>query len=174
MMPHAPYNHPAALEDQALLADCTERRTRSTGPGGQHRNKVETAVVLRHDPTGIEGAASERRSQKDNRCVAARRLRVNLALDQRRVPPDLRHTPSALWRSRVKDGRIVLNPDHRDFPGMLAEALDHVAHFRWDVAKAAQWLDCSTSQLVKLLKHEPRALERVNRERQQRGMRKLQ
>jgi len=172
-MTDAPYNHPACLGDDAILAACTERRTRSTGPGGQHRNKVEIAVILRHDATGIEGAASERRSVVDNRRMALRRLRVNLALEVRHVPPDLTQTPSGLWRSRVKNKQIVLNPDHRDFPAMLAEAIDHIAHYRWDVAKAAQWLDCSTSQLVKMLKHEHRAIELVNRERRQHGMRAL-
>ncbi len=173
-MADALHNHPACLADSDLLAQCRERRTRSTGPGGQHRNKVETAVVLRHEPTGIEGAASERRRQVDNHRVALRRLRVNLALGVRRVPVEMRMSPSALWRSRIQGNQIVLSPDHRDFPGVLAEAMDHVEHFCFDVTKAADWLECSTSQLVKLLKHEPRALERVNHERRERGMRKLQ
>jgi len=172
-MSHAPYDHPACLDDEALLRECSERRTRSSGPGGQHRNKTETAVVLRHEPTGIEGAASERRSQAVNRRVALRRLRTSLAVGVRETP-DTRRTPSELWSSRVRDRQIVLNPEHRDLPAMLAEAMDHIAHFRWDVAKAAQWLECSTSQLVKLLKHEHAAIEQVNRERQRRGMRRLQ
>src|SRR5262249_27924451 len=42
--------HPAARAPDALLAECEVRRTRRSGPGGQNRNKVETAVVLRHLP----------------------------------------------------------------------------------------------------------------------------
>ena len=36
--------HPAALPFDALLKECEVRRLRRSGPGGQHRNKVETAV----------------------------------------------------------------------------------------------------------------------------------
>ena len=52
--------HPSALESEILLRGCTERRVRRSGPGGQHRNKVETGVVLRHESTGVEAEASER------------------------------------------------------------------------------------------------------------------
>ena len=71
--------HPAALPPDVLLNDCEIRRTRRGGPGGQHRNKVETAVVIKHRPTGAVGAASERRSQDLNRQAALQRLRVNLS-----------------------------------------------------------------------------------------------
>ena len=52
--------HPAALDPERLLAACDATRTRRSGPGGQNRNKVETAVILRHRPTGIQAEANER------------------------------------------------------------------------------------------------------------------
>ena len=38
---------------------------------------------------------------------------------------------------------------------------------------AAAWLGCTASQLTRLLTLEPRALERVNQDRRQRGLRRL-
>ena len=58
--------HPAALSPEELLHQCRARRTRRSGPGGQHRNKVETAGVLTHAPTGVQAEANERRSQAEN------------------------------------------------------------------------------------------------------------
>jgi hypothetical protein len=167
-MPSA-YPHPAAIEPVLLLRDCETGRARRSGPGGQNRNKVETAITLCHKPTGVTGAASERRSQHENMGVALFRLRVNLAIDVR-LPIDPMATTSDLWRSRVRGGRISLNPRHHDFPAMLAEALDMVAACRTDLKTAARILGCTMSQLVKLLKDEPRAIAWVNAERSKRGL----
>lgn len=52
---------------------------RSSGPGGQHKNKTATAVRIRHIPTGIVAQASERRSQRMNREAAMERLMAALA-----------------------------------------------------------------------------------------------
>lgn len=162
--------HPAALPPEVLHARCQETRTRRSGPGGQHRNKVETAIVLLDPETGVSAEASERRSQNDNRRVAIFRLRLNLTLDHREVvSPDA--PPSELWKSRCRNGRISINPSHDDFPAMLAEALDRIVAFEWDVSTASEQLQATTSQIIKLLKHEPRALALVNSERQQRNMR---
>ena len=168
-----PAVHPAAQGEAALLADCTVRRGRRGGPGGQHRNKVETAIVIEHGPTGIRAEASERRSQEENRRAAVFRLRVNLALEVR-TPIDETHTASELWQSRCRNGKISVAPTHRDYPALLAEALDAIDSEDIDVAAAAHRLGCSTSQLTKLLKTEPRALTQINEARKAIGLRKLQ
>lgn len=68
----------AALDDDALLAECEMQCFVASGPGGQHRNKTETAVRLWHRPTGLQVTATERRSQLLNRAAAIERLRARL------------------------------------------------------------------------------------------------
>lgn len=54
--------------------DIVEIFHRSSGPGGQHVNKVSTAVTLKHLPTGLIVTASDSRSQSQNRALARSRL----------------------------------------------------------------------------------------------------
>lgn len=61
-----------------LLKEVRFHPFRGGGPGGQHRNKVESAVRLIHIPTGITVVASEHRFQGRNRDLALRRLRRKL------------------------------------------------------------------------------------------------
>ncbi|HUB06764.1 MAG TPA: peptide chain release factor-like protein [Myxococcales bacterium] len=67
-----------ALSDAALLAECQVDVFVGTGPGGQHRNKTESAVRLHHPRTGTVVTATERRSQLQNRGAALERLRERL------------------------------------------------------------------------------------------------
>ena len=50
--------HPATLEDAVLLKQCEIDTGRVSGPGGQNRNKVDTAVWIKHVPTEIETHAA--------------------------------------------------------------------------------------------------------------------
>ena len=162
--------HPARLPPDDLLRDCDETRTKRSGPGGQHRNKVETAVILRHRVSGVSAEASERRSQADNRRVALFRLRLRLALVHREPPEP---HPSPLWQSRRRDGRLLISVDHDDYPAIVAEALDRIVAAELDMPTAAAALGVSPSQLVRLLEKEPAALVALNRLRGGAGLKPL-
>jgi len=157
--------HPAQLPIDELLADCQVTRTRRSGPGGQHRNKVETAIVLEHRPSGISAEASERRSQEQNRQQAVSRLRVKLAIVVRTEPAP---SPSALWQQRRSGQRIAVSSQHEDFPALLAESLDVLHEENYLVPQTAARLGITASQLVKLWKIDHAALAAVNRQRQSR------
>ena len=165
--------HPAQLPLDELLAQSEVTRTRRSGPGGQHRNKTETAIVLVHRPTQVQAEASERRSQAENHRMALQRLRVKLALEFRTPTDDAPPSPSALWLSRLKAQRIVCSAEHEDYPALLAEACDVLANVAFDMPQAAERLACTSSQLVKFLSNEPSALVWLNRERAARNLRPL-
>ena len=162
--------HPAALAVDELLGACEIRRQRRSGPGGQHRNKVETAVIIRHIPSEIEVEASERRSQEQNRRVAVDRLRMQLACQVRTLPPE---SPSPLWQQRSRGGRVEVSTDHVDFAAILAEALDCLFACEVEIPPAAQRLGVSNSQLLKLIRRVPRAFTLMNDERDRRKMHRL-
>ena len=160
--------HPAALDPADLLEQVAESRTKRSGPGGQHRNKTETAVVLIHKPTGISAEGSERRSQSENRAVALQRLRLKLAIEHR-TPADSRG-PTDLWRSRTRGRQLVISTSHDDYPAILAEALDTLQATSFETPRAAEKLGVSSTQLVRLFRKCPAAWVTVNRHRKALGL----
>ncbi len=89
-----------ALPGEALLAECAESFFTGGGPGGQHRNKTESAVRLVHRATGVAVTATERRSQAQNRSAALARLRERLAALARREKPRRATKPTRGSRER--------------------------------------------------------------------------
>ena len=85
-------------DSRDLERDCDLAFFRASGPGGQHRNKAETAVRVVHRPTGIVAAATEERSQFRNREVALERLREKL--ERRFRPRKARRKTAVPPRSR--------------------------------------------------------------------------
>jgi ribosome-associated protein len=89
-----------SLGDAALAAECEETFFTGGGPGGQHRNRTESAVRLVHPPTGIVVTATERRSQPQNRATALARLRDRLEALARRPRPRRATKPTRASKER--------------------------------------------------------------------------
>ena len=162
-----------ALSDEELLRQCRMERFRVSGPGGQHRNRRDTAVRLTHEPTGLTAQASERRSQHQNRLEALARLRASIALEVRR-PVDLEgYEPPPELEAILPGRKNQIGPRHRDYwPGVQA-LLDLFVAVDGSVSETAERTGVSTGAMSRLLLAEPRLVRAVNGWRESRGMRPL-
>lgn len=86
---HSDYARFAAQPLDVLERDCDVEVFRATGPGGQCVNTTDSAVRMRHRPTGITVVSRESRSQFRNRQLCLQKLRH--AFELRAVPPKARH-----------------------------------------------------------------------------------
>lgn len=162
------------LDDRGLLAQCEVDVYRASGPGGQKRNKIESAVRLRHLPTGMIAKAEESRSQHENKARALKRLRQAIALHVRR-PIDLdAYKPSELLRGCISGaGKIVVGRrDHR-YNAALWEMFDLLHACGVRVSTAAERLGVSTGNLSNFLRADPAAWRRLNEMRTAAGLKAL-
>lgn len=107
--------------DADLLRECEIDTFRASGPGGQHVNKTESAVRLKHLPSGVVVTSRQERSQHQNKALCLRRLRQKIErLNYRpaaRVPTRLprsaknRTLEAKARRSQLKRSRSKPSPD---------------------------------------------------------------
>ena len=93
------------LDRESLEPHCEMQFFRSGGPGGQHRNKTESGVRLRHLPSGIVVTATERRSQARNRELAWERLIEALRKRRTKRKKRVATRPSKAARRRRLDDK---------------------------------------------------------------------
>ena len=141
------------MNDAELLRECREERYKASGPGGQRRNKVTTAVRLRHEPTGVIVQAEEGRALEENRRRAVRRLRERIAVEVRAPFNIASPTLPAEFRKYVSpEGRLSVNAKNPDYPIVVATVLDALAGATGgSYAPAAKALGVTSSQLAKFL-----------------------
>ncbi|MDN5213119.1 peptide chain release factor H [Fulvivirgaceae bacterium BMA12] len=89
------YNELFAFDDRDIIYEFT----RSGGPGGQHVNKVSTAVRARHAPTGEVVFVSKSRSQLQNKKEAKHRLEQMLKV---RALTNAKEQAQAEWQNHYK------------------------------------------------------------------------
>ncbi|MBR2003277.1 MAG: peptide chain release factor-like protein [Thermoguttaceae bacterium] len=193
----SPFRSPVYLEPEALERACRMERLRRSGPGGQNRNKVETAVRFYHPATGLVGEATERRYQGENRKIALERLRIEIALTVRTpAPPSLRPSAdvnlgdlenlappsnaatadvraSLRWFARLQGGKIRVAPSSFDYAILVSEFFDVFEANGENLPATAAALETTASQIVRFLGAVPKCLEELNRRRARLGLSRL-
>ena len=168
-MPRADY---VLASDDALIAQCEVDRYRASGPGGQHRNKTESAVRLRHKLTGISAIGEDSRSQSENKLHAVRRLRAALALEVREPVTGISPRLAAF----VAAGTAPLGAKTRltgEYWAAMGELLDLLVANHLEIATTAQLLGITTGAMSKLLLHDEQVGRVVNDLRRAKSMRPL-
>ena len=162
--------------DDALIAQSEVDRYRASGPGGQHRNKTESAVRLRHKLSGVTAIGEDSRSQAENKLHAVRRLRQAIALDVREPVQLDGYTPSPRLAALVAAGTAPLGAKTRltgDYWAAIAELLDLLVAGGLEIGSTAQRLGITTGALSKLLLHDDHVARCVNDLRRSHQMRPL-
>jgi hypothetical protein len=153
-----------ALPDAELLAQCDATSSSTHSPGGQHRNKAESAVRLRHRPTGLVAQCESNRDRVDNRAEALARLRLRLALRERGG------ADPAWLEAHRRGGGLAVTPGGAEYALVVACLLDALAAAGGQLADAARGLGLSTSQMAKTLAADKEALQAANQLRQAAGL----
>lgn len=92
-------------DDEGLLAECDVTTFIASGPGGQHRNRTQSAVRLQHRPSGIVVIGRRERSQHRNRDDALARLRERLRDRMRPVKARKDTKPTRSSKKRRLEGK---------------------------------------------------------------------
>ncbi|MCD6365475.1 MAG: peptide chain release factor-like protein [Planctomycetes bacterium] len=173
-----------AMTDEALRAECDVHNYKASGPGGQHRNKVSSAVRLVHRPSGVSAHCDDSRSQHTNRRTACSRLRMNIACSLRQdidISAERAEIPAVvkecMFNPRGRDAGVkrklkVGRRDRRFWP-VAAYALDVLDACGGSFAEAARYIGISTANLVAFLKTHRHLIAAVQQIRSSHGQKPM-
>jgi len=162
--------------DEELVRQCDVDRYRASGPGGQHRNKTESAVRVRHRATGVSAHADDSRSQHENKERAVKRLRGALAMGVREPVEVVGFVAEPRLRELLAGGTARLGEKTRQRPEYwvaIAQLLDLFVAAGAEVALTAEALGLGSAALAKFLTHDEQVHRTVNQYRAQRGLKPL-
>lgn len=80
--------------DEELLSQCKVETFRSSGKGGQHANKTESAVRLTHLKSGIQVTCQDERSQYLNKIKCIKELRIRIKKNNYIPPKRIKTKPT--------------------------------------------------------------------------------
>ncbi len=145
--------------DDELFKLCKCDFFKSTGKGGQKRNKTSSAVRLTHLSTNISANADDYRSQHDNRHLALKRLRFELAL-----------------RCRCHEVLIVdlkISKKNPQYSLLIALLCDIIVNNQLSIKESATHLSLSSNQLIKILYKDNKLWQYLQFLREQAGLSRL-
>jgi len=167
-------------EEAALLKNCRVDAYKSSGPGGQRKNKVATAIRLVHKPSGISAQGQETRSQARNKTLALRNLRMHIACACR-TTQDIEHLliPDQIaeyFKPSKQQGpkgqakiRLAIPGGNWCFWPTAAFALDVFDAAEGQLSSAAQAMNISTANLASFLRSHRNLLAAAQAIRQAHG-----
>lgn len=80
------------------------RVTKGSGPGGQHKNKVETCVTVTHIPTGLKVTCQETRSKNRNLKIAKRKLTEKIKAEENKK---IQETKSKRRKELIENAKVI-------------------------------------------------------------------
>ena len=101
--------------------------TRGTGPGGQHKNKVETCVVITHIPTGLQEKCEDTRSKIRNEKIAMERLLKRLEEQKQKQQEEM--------KNQLRKEQIENKKTKRTYNYARNEVVDHETGKRANLKK---------------------------------------
>ena len=154
-------NRQLILPEQEFVQECcTLEFFKSSGAGGQHRNKTSSAVRITHVESGLRAEDCSERSQHRNRSNAVAKLKLAIALKMRETPKDT--LP-----------RMECSVNAPDYPLFVAELFDILSDSGFDHRTTAQICGISPTALLKKLFRDPAVWQEFCLQRESRGLPRL-
>ncbi|HJO92132.1 MAG TPA: peptide chain release factor-like protein [Victivallales bacterium] len=138
-------------EDISFLKYCKVENYKSTGPGGQKKNKKSSAVRLTHLPTGLTVISDNYREQAVNKKIAVRKLKIKIAIN--------------ILGPEIELDRTVVSSANDEYPLWIARVFDILKENRYDIREAARILKLTVSKLVKQIYKDKKIWDAINSNR---------